>query len=53
MKSLTLDELYDLEIKWRYNYDDEISVVAFNKADADYKYKKEINISGDFKKNNM
>lgn len=42
MKSLTLDELYDVEIKWRYNYDDGISVVSFNKSEADYKYEKEL-----------
>lgn len=42
MKSLTLDELYDSEIKWRYNYDDGISVVSFTKADADHKHDKEI-----------
>lgn len=42
MKSLTLDELYDSEIRWRYNYDDGISVVSFNKADADCKHDNEI-----------
>lgn len=42
MKSLTLDELYDSEIKWRYNYDDGISVVSFTKEDADYRHDDEI-----------
>lgn len=46
MKRLTLDELYDSEIKWRYNYDDGISVVSFDKADADYKHTKELNKRG-------
>lgn len=42
MKSLTLDELYNSEIRWRYNYDDGISIVSFTKEEADYKHKKEL-----------